>query len=76
MQANQRYQITAYSPSLNQTIEWFNLQELYNTQNDQQAELQANAHAERFNQVKHMNATDWVGRYTIITVGESTLFKR
>jgi hypothetical protein len=75
MNNNERYQITAYSPSLNQSIEWFNLQELYSTNNDQQAKQQADAHAERFNQLKHMNATDWVGRYKIITVGESTLFK-
>lgn len=72
---NQRYQITAYSPSLHQEVEWFNLQELYNIHTDQQASQTANAHAERFNQIKHMNAEDWTARYKIIQVGEQTLFK-
>lgn len=75
MTTQQRYQITAYSPSLHQEVEWFNLQELFNIHTDQQANQYAQAHATRFNQIEHLKATDWQGRYKIITVGEGTLFK-
>ena len=69
----QRYQITAYSPSLHQEIEWFNLENLAGITNDLQAQQSADAHAARFNQLKHMTAEDWVGRWRLIEVGIQTI---
>ncbi len=57
-----QYTIWAYSPSLNQELRWFNLQNLEPVTDASLAEKLANSHAQVFNGIAKMNATDWVGR--------------
>lgn len=68
-----KYQILAYSPSLHQEVEWFNLQALNGIQDSISANQHASAHAQNFNNIKHMNVEDWEPRWRLIEVGIETL---
>lgn len=72
--ARTEYTVNAYSKKLNQSIREFNL-EMNNPQltNPKYAQQIADAFAIRLNQRAHMQATDWVGKIKLETVGIETL---
>jgi hypothetical protein len=70
----QIYTVSAYSPSLNQTVRQIDLTNVLDTTStQQQAQMVAEQFAQQQNRQFHMAACDWQARVQLETVGITTI---
>ena len=67
-----QYTIWAHSPRLNQSLRWFNLQDMTPVTDPNLAQRLADSHAQVLNAQAKMNTTDWVGQARYEDLGMDT----